>query len=382
MIMLDFLRNLKRPKYEPFNRVEILEQNLIKNYNYLKSLQPQAKIWPVLKSNAYGHGLKQICQILNKTDCKKVIVDSYPEAQIVYRYFKGRVLILGEMPREVYKYCNFKRTEFCVYNLATLKSLGELRRKAQVHLFVNTGMNREGIGLDQLKKLINQFKINKNIEMIGLCSHFASADDIAELNKKQARRFSEVVELVHGEGMEPKWLHLGNSAGVFILNNKKLNAFRVGIGFYGYNVFDKEHLQFERAQNLKPALRIVSKVVAVQNLNPGDKVSYNEKFEVEKPGRVAVIPFGYTEGLDRRLSNKAEFKIKNKDGKFWVRIAGRVCMNLTCLDCRENRVDIGDEVEIISADSNDRSSVQNLADRKSTRLNSSHTDISRMPSSA
>ena len=96
--MLSRLRQVLKPRYETLNTIEITAQTLIANYNFLASLQLGAEIYPVLKSNAYGHGLKEVCQILNKTKAKTVVVDSFPEAQIAYKNFQGQVLILSEMP--------------------------------------------------------------------------------------------------------------------------------------------------------------------------------------------------------------------------------------------------------------------------------------------
>lgn len=102
--MIDFIRKIVKAKYQTLNTVEIIKNNLLQNIEYLYSLQKQAEIFPVLKSNAYGHGLKEVCQILNSSKVKMVAVDSFPEAQIVYSNFKGKVLFLNEMPLKVYKY--------------------------------------------------------------------------------------------------------------------------------------------------------------------------------------------------------------------------------------------------------------------------------------
>nr|HPO06298.1 alanine racemase [Candidatus Gracilibacteria bacterium] len=117
------IRDIFRPKYDTLNRVDILASNILANYELLKKTGEGKSIIPVLKSNAYGHGIKEMCQILAKTDCPMVAVDSFPEAQIAYHYFPRKVLIIGEMPISAYKYTDFKRTEFCVYNSHTFQYL-------------------------------------------------------------------------------------------------------------------------------------------------------------------------------------------------------------------------------------------------------------------
>jgi len=361
--MLNVLRQLVKPKYETLNRIEIKAECLLANYKYLCSLQPLAAIFPVLKSNAYGHGLKEVCQILNNAAVPMVAVDSYPEAQIVYRYFKGQVLILGEMPLKVYDYCLFQRTEFVVYNPATLKYLTRFGRKAKIHLFVNSGMNREGLQnfsdfLLKYKKYLDQVTVN------GFCSHLASADTDSALNKEQEEKFFEALAHLRSAGFSPRWVHLGNSAAIFTLASKELTAFRPGLAFYGYDPFCGQEGRedfFESAKALQPALEVYSRLVAVQDIVAGESVSYNETYRAAGATKIGVIPFGYFEGLDRRLSGRARFLVHSDEASFWAPVAGRICMNLSCLDCGQQAVTPGEEVQLVSSISINPNSMANLA---------------------
>jgi len=359
--MINFFRQLFKPKYETLNKIEIDAKKILANYEYLKNQQGSAEIFPVLKSNAYGHGLKEMCLILNQSSAPLVIVDSFPEAQIAWRYFKRNVLILGEMPLDAYSYCDFKRTEFAVYDGETLKLLARYRKKARIHLFVNSGMNREGI------KDINEFiKVNNKyldrVEVTGLCSHLASADEQSILNQTQEKEFINSLECLRAAGYFPKWVHLGNSAGLLTLNNKLLTAYRPGLALYGYSPFsDFDDSDFEANSALQPALKVTSRVVSVQNLLPGESVSYNESYRASRETNIAIIPFGYFEGLDRRLSNKAEFNVVGGNNSFWAPVAGRVCMNLTCLDVNSQNVQKGDLVVIVSSNKEDRNSVLKIS---------------------
>lgn len=354
--MLDFLRKLVKAKYESMNIVEIKADNILANFSYLQSLKPEAEIIPVLKSNAYGHGLKEICQILNRSQAKIVAVDSYPEAQIVYHYFKGKVLILGEMPLEVYAYCKLKRTEFVVYRKETLKKLASYGKKAKVHLFFNSGMNREGV--DDLAEFIDSnFKDLNKVDLVGFCSHLASADDEnSALLKKQEESFLKALEFLREKGFKPKHIHLGNSAGIFSLTSPLYTAFRPGLAFYGYNPFSQKNLP-----DLKPALEIKSTILKISNLEAGQNVSYNEGYITKKKTKIALIPFGYFEGLDRRLSNQAYFEILNNEKNIFVKVAGNVCMNLSCLDLEDNNIKEGAVVRIISLNQDARNSLQNIS---------------------
>lgn len=362
-MLISFIRKIRKPNYETLNKIQISSDNIVANFNLLKNLQPNSQIIPVLKSNAYGHGLKEICKIVNKLDVKMVAVDSFPEAQIVYRYFSGKVLIIGEMPLEAYLYCKPKRTEFCIYNSETLKFLADNFLKPKIHLFVNTGMNREGIK-NLAVFLLENAEVLKKVEITGLCSHLASADSESPLNKKQEDKFIECLNILNNNQIYPDLVHLGNSAGAFILNNAKFNAFRCGIAFYGYNPFIETNPHYEAAVALKPALRILSHVVSLQNLEKGESVSYNETFISDEAMKIAVIPFGYHEGLPRNLSNKIHFKLINDSidlQNIWTPSLGKICMNLSCLGANDNETKIGDLVEVVSCNKKDKNSLENLA---------------------
>jgi alanine racemase len=102
-------------------------------------------IFPVVKSNAYGHGIKEIVEILNHTNAQMIAVDSLLEYQIVTRNSKKRILVLGETLCENYEFFDHKNTSFCIWNVSTLEYLISLKKPFHIHLFINTGMNREGI---------------------------------------------------------------------------------------------------------------------------------------------------------------------------------------------------------------------------------------------
>lgn len=361
--MREFIRRLFRPKYKTLNIIEINAKQLLANYNYLRSLQSAAAMFPVLKSNAYGHGLKEVCQILNSTDAVMVAVDSYPEAQVAYHNFKGKVLILGEMPLKIYDYCLLKRTEFVVYNEETLRYLTRFGKQVQIHLFVNSGMNREGIQ-DLPAWLIRNKKYLDKVQVSGLCSHLASADQDSALNVQQENNFAGALNDLRIAGFFPRWIHLGNSAAIFTLHNELLTAYRPGLAFYGYNPFSGQanrREQEEKAARLKPALEVYSQIISLQEAKAGESVSYNENYHVREATTIGVIPFGYFEGLDRRLSNQAKFLVISAKQNFWSPVAGKICMNLTCLDIGRRLVKIGDRVQIVSANSVDPNSIANLA---------------------
>ena len=156
--MFQFLKRLFNPKVESMNIIHIDGKILLDNFVYLKSLHPQARIFPVVKSNAYGHGLDQFLQIYKKIDVPYIVVDSFPEYSVVARHSKHNVLVLGETYTKNYKEFDLKRTAFVVYNVETIHGLAKLKKNLNVHLFFNTGMNREGIQLHMLMNVLEALK--------------------------------------------------------------------------------------------------------------------------------------------------------------------------------------------------------------------------------
>jgi len=359
--MINYLRQLLKPKYQTLNRLEIDSEAILYNLNFLQAQQPQAVMIPVLKSNAYGHGLKEICSILNQSSVETIAIDSFPEAQIAYRYFRRRILLIGEMPIAAYRYLNWSRTEVCVYNGETLKAIASLGVKARIHLFVNSGMNREGI--KNLSAFWQEYKdYLSRVKIVGLCSHLLAAEGDGESNRRQEKKFFQDLEFLHQHSCYPVFVHLGNSAGVLALSDNRLNAFRPGLAIYGYNPFTAESPHYQRAQNLCPALRLVTTIVSIQSLSSGETVSYNASYRAERDTKIAVIPFGYYEGLDRRLSNLASFQLLSANKKISVKLVGQVCMNLSCLDVGNGEeVGVGSEVVLISPNRHDFNSLENLA---------------------
>ena len=353
--MKDLLKKIFKPKYEPFNEIRISSLAILNNIDVLLEKQKGLEMFPVLKSNAYGHGIAEMCQILNKSKVKIVAVDSYPEAQIVYKYFKGEVLIIGEMPQKAYNYTKFNRSHFVVYKEETIKYLASLNKKIKVHLFVNSGMNREGIN-DINLFIKNNKKYLDKLNICGFCSHLGAADEYdskLEFNNKQLNKFFDSLDVVRSFGFKPKYIHMNNSSGSLKIVDSRFTAFRPGLSVYGYNPFEDDKI------TLKPALELYSTLNHVFSIKAGESVSYNNNFIANKDTHIGLIPFGYFEGLDRSLSNKAELKVLNNN-IFYAKIAGSVCMNLSCLNLGKNNISNNTKVQIISKNKEDKNSLYNL----------------------
>lgn len=335
---------------------------LLQNLSYLQSVQPQAALFPVLKSNAYGHGLKHIVKILKHADVPYIAVDSYPEYVIVKKYTKIPVLILGETLLENYRHFDHKKTTFCIYNAWTIRHLWKLGKDTKIHLFFNTWMNREGIQEDELPEIVKELQNYPNLIIEGVLSHFFDADMPSDYSiTEQIQRFKRMYYKVLDAWFAPKWRHIGNSAALFKINDDFFNAYRPGIALYGYNPLQSKDVLYKQANTLLPILSITSRVISLQTIWPWEWVSYHHEYKPNDREIIATVPFGYTEWLARSASGKLFIK----HHKTFFRQVGTICMNLSTY-LVDSSVAIGDEVEIISDAPRAKNSLSTLAEQSGT----------------
>jgi alanine racemase len=355
--MFSFLKNLFKPKVEPMNIIHIDKKALLDNFVYLKTLKPQVRLFPVVKSNAYGHGLDQFLQVYKKVDVPYLVVDSFPEYSIIARHSNHNVLLLGETLSKNYKEFDLKRTAFAVYNVETLHGLAKLKKKLNIHLFLNTGMNREGIQPSLLINFLETLKKYPQIKVEGVMSHFHSADTPSGASMQtQIDLFKQMYYTILEYGHAPKWRHIGASAGLLKMEDDFFNAYRPGLALYGYNPLSPEDPFYDRGEKLKPALSLSSVIVALNEISEGEGVSYGEKWIAPEDATVATVPVGYFEGLPRSLAGKLFFR-RNKELLAQI---GTICMNL-CSCLGKPKMQIGDQVRIIEKEKDSHLGIDHIA---------------------
>jgi alanine racemase len=240
----------------------------------------------------------------------------------------------------------------------TIKTLGEYGKKVTVHLKVNTGMNRQGVDVDEIEKMVRLIKKYPKLELEGVFSHLAEADEVgSQKTDYQLKQFEKAIEIVRKNGIELKFCHLAATAGALKIKSDKVNAIRLGIGLYGINVLEKGDKYFKKMEKLRPVLSFKSVFTTLRRIKQGEKVSYSGTWQAYKDTNIGVIPVGYNEGLDRRLSNKGWVKYKNK----FYPVVGRVCMNLAMVNLGNTKAKLFNEVEIISNNRKDKNSIENMA---------------------
>ncbi|TSD03505.1 MAG: alanine racemase [Parcubacteria group bacterium Athens0714_16] len=350
----------KRFRYKSLVEVFIYKENLLHNLNEFRKLNTKVDVAPVLKSNAYGHGLIEIAKILDTESIPFLVVDSFYEAMILRNEgIKSEILIIGYSLEENILNNKLKNIAFTIGSLEQLENISKnLKTKTNFHIKFDTGMHRNGILDKEIEKTIILIKNNKNIFIEGICSHFADADgDDSDFTTNQIEKWNNLVEIWKKNFPETIYYHISATAGSLFADSVNANLMRLGIGLYGINTSLDDRL------NLKPVLEMKSVISSIKEIKKGDKIGYNTTFTAEKNMKIATVPVGYYEGVDRRLSNNGFLKIQNK----FCPILGMVSMNITTIDVSDiEQVKIGDEVVIISSKSADENSVIKIAQKCAT----------------
>lgn len=353
-----------RKPYVTLNTVRVLREALRHNLALYRRVFPGKAICPVLKANAYGHGLVEVAKVLEGEMGRGgnfLVVDSLYEAYALQGVgIRSPILILGYTLPENLKGRRLP-FHFAVSDLESAKVLTE--QGAKLHLKIDTGMNRMGFSVEELTGVLPELK-GMGAKIVGVLTHLADADNEYEDSYTflQLARFEQAVQQVHEAGFDVAWIHAGQSAGAlkqrdFLAaaggHGDFVTAIRLGIGLYG----------IAPVEGLKPVMQVMSTVVGVRTLAPGDRVSYGGTFTADRAMTIAAVPFGYYEGLPRALSNVGCMRIVRDDGSAAVcPIVGRVCMNYTMIDVSGVRnVKIGDSVEVYSNDPAAPNSIAALA---------------------
>ena len=344
--------------YSPLNRIELDSKNMIQNVSFIKSKHTGFEVIPVLKGNAYGHGIEEVAKILNNAECKYLAVDGYFEAASIRDITKHRILVMGYIKPDNVKLLDVKKCSFVVQDIEGLRALGALSRRVNIHLEINTGFNRLGLSSEELPEYLEVLKQQTNLELEGVMTHLADADNSHDetYDDRQLELFDDSIEQILKAGFKPKLIHIAQTAGSPKIKSKYANAIRLGIGLYGINPLEKDDRYFYELKDLKPVLELKSTVIKVLELKKGDKVSYNCTYTATEPMRVGVLPLGYYEGVQRGLSNKG---CAIADGRE-LPIVGRVCMNHTMINLKDTGLGVGSEVVVISKDSKLSNSVSSL----------------------
>jgi alanine racemase len=366
--------------------VEISRNHLIANYLELRRLAGNAEVLAVVKANAYGHGLVDCAGALVEVGAEWLGVTSVEEAIRARTACPGASILVmsGIWQREADAAIEHRLTPVVweSFHLDLLEEAAHRRAlspgSVPVHLELDTGMSRQGIRLQGagFDAVLSRFRPESPLLLEGMATHFSAPETLdATGNAKQIARFDAAIEHVAARGLSPRWIHAGNSA--TILRGDQLDSLRHVAGKAGAKLMLRAGLSLygyaprfacggktitppgDGAERLLPVLTWKTRVASIRTIAEGEGAGYNSTFIAARPTRLALLPIGYADGLNRLLSNRGSVLVRGQRAP----IAGRISMDQTILDVTGvPDVEIGDEAVIIGRQGEEAITAYEIAD--------------------
>jgi alanine racemase len=339
---------------------------LTHNLGILQKLVGNRPMWPAIKANAYGHGLEVVARHLLGIGYDTLCVAHVTEAaELIEAGVEARYLLLSAtLPEHSEQIVELG----CEPVLCTDKMIAALSREAKrqakpvsVHLAVDTGMGRIGIGPEEVAAFVERAHVFPELRIRGLMSHFPCADMADKtLSRAQIARFKEVIEAARPYAIDSN--HMANSAAIFDLPGSYFDAVRPGISIYGLR--PSWEILNPMVDELQPVLEWKTQVTFLKEVPAGTGLSYGHSFYTERPSLIATVPVGYGDGLSRTLSNNLEMLVR---GKRCPQV-GRITMDQTLIDVTalRGRIDPGEEVVIIGRQGDEEVTADELAAKLGT----------------
>lgn len=334
----------------PLAAVFVDKQQLLHNYRVFAE---QIQVAPVLKSNAYGHGLIPTTRLLaEQTDTPFVCLVAAREVHTLRTTGVDMpVVVIGYVQPEKIAKLGDANTAFALTSRQHIRAVAKALTDPQpFHLKVETGMNRYGIRPEDLPEAISVINTCPEINLTGAFTHFSDAFAADSTHTRdQIDRWKHAVDRLQSS-FDLDYLHAAATSGHFYQAEIPANVERIGIGFYGITSYAS------RMDN-GPALSLWTQVAGVKSVQAGEPIGYNQSFRASAPMRIAVLPTGYNEGVDRRRSNSGQVQINDH----MCPIVGKVSMNATMVDITDTDITVGDPAALVSDDPDKPHSILNQA---------------------
>ena len=320
-----------------------------------KHVGANVTVCAVVKADAYGHGAVECSRALEAEGARWLGVTSLDEAIPLREAGVGANILLmtgfwrgeeGEIIR-----LHLTPTVWEPWHIESLDRAAAALGQAQhpVHLKVDTGMGRLGVGLDQLAGLLDGLKSAKHLMLDGLSTHLAASEILdAPSVAGQERNFDTARRMVEEAGMKPVFVHMANTGAVISRRETWNSMVRPGVALYGY------YLPFQRAGRevsggtlrlaVKPVLTWKTRILSLRDFRANQPLGYGATYVTKAPAHVAVLPVGYADGFNRQLSNRGRVIVR----EHYAPIVGRISMDLTLADVTGiPGVAVGDEVILL-----------------------------------
>jgi len=339
--------------------IEINQKAYQNNLGFLKKMLGKKVIFSsVVKGNAYGHGIKEFVTMAYNNGVNHFSVFDVEEAKLVFETLGNKVtiMIMGFVADDDLHWVIENEIQFFIferYRLATAtKTAKKLKKKAKIHIEIETGMNRTGFSKKELSRLAKYLiKEAKHLDFIGICTHYAGAESISNYYRveNQIERFNEAIEIFKSHGIEAKIKHSACSAASMMFPETQMDLVRIGILQYGLWPSPEVLVTYLNSKKKKtnPLQRVISwksEVMNVKRVKSGEFIGYGTSYMAKENMKITTIPLGYSHGYSRSLSNQGRVLI---DGKR-CGVIGTINMNMLSLDVSEiEHIKKGDEVVLI-----------------------------------
>src|SRR5256886_7236890 len=320
----------------------------------------KADVIAVVKADGYGHGAQAVAEACFEAGAVMVAVAEVEEGLALREGgVRGPIVVSrGATVSWGVAHAVAQDLFLVVWDVERARAISEaatvLRRTARVHFKVDTGLTRLGAPMKEAAARYRAIAAMPHIEIDGVFTHFATADDPEPSNDRaQLERFREVLSTLPDR---PRLVHAAASAGVAAFGPLDgMNAVRTGLSIYG--VHAAPHLA--NAMPLRPALSWRSRVLRIASVPAGTGVSYGHEYRLPRNGQIATVPVGYGDGLPRVAGKRGAVLLRGRR----VGFAGRICMDLVMLDVTDiHDARDGDEVGLIGAQAGEKQTAEDLAE--------------------
>jgi alanine racemase len=312
--------------------------------NRKNGVRPPPGIIAVVKANAYGHGAGQVALALEDAGASMLACADIEEGIALRQAgVRAPILVFGALSVSdldgIFGHDLTPTISTPSAALAVEAAAARHQTRVRCHLKIDTGMNRLGFRHDNIERTLPALSASPHLEIDALYTHFATADNAEDpAFELQRERFDAATARLAAIGITPRVRHAANSPAILRDERVWYDFVRPGLLLYGI-----VPPPLASTLQLRPALSLHSRIVAVKGLRPGEASGYGLKVPFEQPATIAIVPAGYADGLDLRLAGRGSMLVRGRRAP----IVGSVCMDMSTIDVTGMNVAPGDEVVIV-----------------------------------
>lgn len=355
---------------KPLSWVEIDTKALANNIKNLKKLlHGKSKLMAVVKGQAYGHGMLTIAKAAVNSGADWLGVFHLEEAlELGNHGLDNPILVLGYIPLDDLSKAIQHGYHMTVSSIQTLneaaKAADASGNQAKIHLKLECGTNRLGFSKTGLTQALQIIRSENSLSLQGAHTHFANIEDTTEHDyaRYQLKAFEEMLSLMRAQGLVVPHPHTACTAAAILFPNTHFSMVRIGIGMYGMwpskETFVSANLEDRQSVSLIPVMTWKTIVAQIKEVPKGEYIGYGCTYKTTRHTRIAVLPIGYANGYDRRLSNRSYVLINGMRAA----VRGRICMNLAMADITDiPDVELENEVVLLGGQGQEFITAEQLA---------------------